>query len=61
MKESDYILATNLARFRDAYAILSAAYPLESGDNALVEILKRLRSIIDPLEAKIDETVVGDE
>lgn len=54
MKESDYILATNLAKIRAAYGILRDVYlPTNRDSDALNECMRVLREIDGRLDAKL--------
>ena len=54
MKESDYILATNIARIRAAIGILRDVYLPSNVDSAsLSNAMCRLREIEDRLDAKV--------
>lgn len=54
MKESDYILATNIARIRAAIGILRDVYlPSTRDSDALMESIRKLLEIEERLEAKV--------
>lgn len=54
VKESDYILATNIARIRAAIGILRDVYlPTNRDSDALMEALRKLREIEDRLDEKV--------
>ena len=54
MRESDYILATNIARIRAAIGILRDVYlPLNVESASLTNAICRLREIEDRLDEKV--------
>lgn len=62
MKESDYILASNLARLRSANEILRQVYGLEGVDaEALVIACRKLYGITERLESRVEDVMEDDD
>ena len=62
MKDSEYTLATNLAKIRAAYGILREVFGLDERDEPIFRAaMLNLSSVTEHLENLVDERVEGDD